>query len=117
MAHLSFLALPKLREARSNLFKLVGLDDISGFDIVEVLNPDPTLETLAAILHVILETPQGSDSAIKDHDIVSQEPCMGPSNDLSVDHQASSNHAYLSNIEGLKHLGPSQSMFFVGRFE
>jgi len=68
---LTFLPLHNLRKARSNLFHLVGFDDISRFDIVEILNPNSTLEPLAAILHVILETPQGSDPAIKDHDIVS----------------------------------------------
>jgi len=55
--HLSFLPLPKLGKVRSNLFHLVGLDDISRFDIVEIFNANPTLEPLAAILHVILETP------------------------------------------------------------
>ena len=53
-----------------DLLHFIGFDDIAGFDVIKILDPDTALKTLRAFLHIILEPSERTDTTIIDHYVV-----------------------------------------------
>src|SRR4051812_6838542 len=60
-------------EGARHLFSAIALDDITDLEIVEVLDADAALETLANFTHILLEATERRDGAVVDLDPVTDD--------------------------------------------
>src|SRR6266508_6472308 len=79
-------------KASGDLPDLEGLDDVALMDVLEVLEPDPALEALVHLPHVVLEPAEGADPSRVDDDPVSDQPGLGSPCDLPAEHHAPGDH-------------------------
>src|SRR5919198_4361087 len=91
-----------------DLHHLVGLDDVTLLDVLEVLQPDAALIAGRHRAHVLLEAAQGVDAAVVDDHAVAHQPGPAatvhlPGGDVRAHHHADARHA-----EQLPHLGRAE---------
>src|SRR5581483_3408869 len=91
-------------EFSRDLVEGIGLDDVPGFEIVEVLDADAALVPLLGLPHIILEPTQRAQFALIHGYVVSHDPdaraCPG---DRSVDDIAAGDDADFGDREELTH--------------
>src|SRR3954463_7495381 len=84
-----------------------GFDHIARFDVAVVRDGDTALHPVRDFLGIILESPQRSDFAFEDHNVVAQEPNFGIALDVAIRYAASGNRSDLRDAEGFENLGAS----------
>src|SRR4029077_6796288 len=90
---------------------LERLDHITGFDVVEILEPDAAFETGSHLAHVLLEAAQTRDLAFEDRYAVSDQSHARGAGDLAFRDLGSGDGPHAGNREGAPHLGTADDLF------
>src|SRR5687768_13570843 len=111
------LRLPTSQFCR-NLIDSVGLDDVTAFDVAEILNSDTAFVALLHFANIVFETTERSQPSLIHHHIVTNHPNARacPSN-RSIDHVGSGNRAGLGHGEHLPDFRPAEHALFERGFQ
>src|SRR5437763_7532482 len=94
----------------------IGLDQVAHLDVVEVLDPDPALEPLADLAHVVLEALERGDGALVHLDPVADDAHARGPRDHARAHEAPGDRAHFRDLEDLPHLRLAQhDLLLLGR--
>src|SRR5688572_8174230 len=100
-----------------DLFDAERLDSVAHLEIVEVLHPDPALQSLAHFLHVVLEALEAGDGPGIHQGAVPHHPDLGGALNDAGAHRAAGDGADLADLEDLEHLGLAQHRLALLRLE
>ena len=87
------------------------LDDVADLEVVELVEADAALEPGLHLARVVLESPQRSDLAFVDDDVVSEEACLGVAGarDAPLGDHAAGDGAELRDLEDVPDLGDARA--------
>ena len=111
-------SLPLLRglEFLRNLFELITLDDVADLIFAKVAKFDSAFQAGAYFLYVILESPQGGESAIINRLTFPQDASASGAGDTPVCHETAGNDS-LAQLEHLLHFGVTNDGLAMFRIE
>ena len=94
-----------------------GLDHVTDFDVVELLDADSTLHSGSDFFRIVLVPLQRGDVASVNHDTVTDKTALGSLRDLSVPDKATGDSADLGDLEGLLDLGCACDLLLIDGLE
>src|SRR5262245_48148342 len=93
------------------LFGSIAFEDIANFDVVEVLDADAALETIAHLANVVLEAPERCDAAIEDLDAITNHAQPALTIDDTTSHETAGDGADTRDLEDLANLRLAENDF------
>src|ERR1051326_7455913 len=104
-----------LSEFSQGFDDLVGFDDVADLDVVEVLQADSALESRLDFPDVVLETSQGGDGPVVNHDPVPDQVYFVSPGDLPLLNVGSADRTQLRDLEDLANFDRGGDFFVLAR--
>src|SRR5712691_8589391 len=107
----------RLEVGALDLTRLVRLEHVALFDVVEALEQDAALEALLDLAHVVLDAPQRRDRRLVDDGAVPHDAHLRPPADDTARDHAAGDRADARRAEQRAHLGLAERRLGLDRFQ
>src|SRR5205807_6205492 len=106
-----------LEFSRCDLLDHIRFNLIADFDVIEVLEPDTTLESFADFGCIVLKATKRSDIAFPTDDAISNQTRARIAANNSVDDHATGDRANSGDAEDFAHIGFAENLLFLDLLE